>query len=259
MKPLTNSTWIGTFWQCTRKRKIPTNPRTDLVLTVENLSCNKGILQDTRRYTEKETRTTLLSPQVFCFVWSFPLFSFSPTVVNCPTRQSTCYCSLGLSIHCLVGSGDLLFGGVDCIGNHAGKKWPIWVVNYFANFKNYMSQDVEFRCYHLVFGVFCHQIHVKKSWISEIDGHLWCVAIFFGNSWTWWEHCVLREQDGSLRISENDGYIVAIIFGNSRLYVAIIFRNSWKPRKMDLFCGLKSVFALYFFVIQPIIYIGIPN
>ena len=79
MKPIKNRTSIGTFWQCTMKRKIPTNPRTDLVLTVENLSCNKGILQDTRRYTEKETRTTLLSPQVFCFVWSFPLFSFSPT------------------------------------------------------------------------------------------------------------------------------------------------------------------------------------
>ena len=79
MKPIKNRTWIGTFWRCTMKRKIPTNPRTDLFLTVENLSCNKGILQDTRRYTEKETRTTLLSPQVFCFVWSFPLFSFSPT------------------------------------------------------------------------------------------------------------------------------------------------------------------------------------
>ena len=172
-------------------------------------------------------------------------------IVNCPTRQSTCYCSLGLSIDCLVGSGDLLFGGVDCIGNHAGKKWPIWVVNYFANFKNYMSQDVEFRCYHLLFGVFCHQIHVKKSWISEIDGHLWCVAIFFGNSWTWWEHCVLREQDGSLQISENDGYIVAIIFGNSSLYMAIIFRNSWIRRKMDLFCSLKSDFCVVFFVFQP--------
>ena len=177
-------------------------------------------------------------------------------IFNCPTRQSTCYCSLGLSIDCLVGSGDILFGGLDCIGNHAGKKWPIWVVNYFANFKNHMSQDVEFRCYHLVFGVFCHQIHVKKSWISEIDGHLWCVAIFFGNSWTWWEHCVLREQDGSLQISENDGYIVAIIFGNSSLYMAIIFRNSWIRRKMDLFCSLKSVFGWYFIVFQSGIYIG---
>ena len=184
------------------------------------------------------------------------VFTQGGGIVNCPTRQSTCYCSLGLSIDCLVGSGDLLFGGVDCIGNHAGKKWPIWVVNYFANFKNYMSQDVEFRCYHLVFGVFCHQIHVKKSWISEIDGHLWCVAIFFGNSWTWWEHCVLREQDGSLQISENDGYIVAIIFGNSSLYMAIIFRNSWIRRKMDLFCSLKSDFCVVFFVFQPRIYFG---
>ena len=56
------------------KRKIPTNPRTDLFLTVENLSCNKGILQDTRRYTEKETRTTLLSPQVFALFDLFPYF-----------------------------------------------------------------------------------------------------------------------------------------------------------------------------------------
>ena len=125
--------------------------------------------------------------------------------------------------------------------------------NFLANLKNYMSLEGEFRCCHLVFGVFCPQIHVfwgpmvKKSRNSENNGHLRCVAIIFGNSWTWWEHCVLREQDGSLRISENDGYIVAIIFGNSRLYVAIIFRNSWKPRKMDLFCDLKSFFIVVFF------------
>ena len=80
MKPLTNSTWIGTFWRCTMRRKIPTNPRTDLVLTVENLSCNKGILQDTRRYTEKETRTTLLSPQVFALFDLFPYFLSPPQV-----------------------------------------------------------------------------------------------------------------------------------------------------------------------------------
>ena len=114
---------------------------------------------------------------------------------------------------------------------------------FFASLTNYMSPDGEFCCCHLVFGVFCPQIHVfwgpmvKKLRNSENNGHLRCVAIIFGNSWTWWEHCVLREQDGSLRISENDGYIVAIIFGNSRLYVAIIFRISWKPQKMDLFAA----------------------
>ena len=136
--------------------------------------------------------------------------------------------------------------------------------NFLANLKNYMSLEGEFRCCHLVFGVFCPQIHVfwgpmvKKSRNSENNGHLRCVAIIFGNSWTWWEHCVLREQDGSLRISENDGYIVAIIFGNSRLYVAIIFRNSWKPRKMDLFCGLKSFFygGIFLFSIQEFIWAG---
>ena len=63
-----------------KRRKIPTNPRTDLVLTVENLSCNKGILQDTRRYTEKETRTTLLSPQVFSLFDLFPYFLSPPQV-----------------------------------------------------------------------------------------------------------------------------------------------------------------------------------
>ena len=134
--------------------------------------------------------------------------------------------------------------------------------NFLANLKNYMSLEGEFRCCHLVFGVFCPQIHVfwgpmvKKSRNSENNGHLRCVAIIFGNSWTWWEHCVLREQDGSLRISENDGYIVAIIFGNSRLYVAIIFRISWKPQKMDLFCGLKSCFYGGIFFFQPGIYMG---
>ena len=75
-----NRTWIGTFWRCTMKRKIPTNPRTDLFLTVENLSCNKGILQDTRRYTERETRTTLLSPQVFALFDLFPYFLSPPQV-----------------------------------------------------------------------------------------------------------------------------------------------------------------------------------
>ena len=30
----------------------------------------------------------------------------------------------------------------------------------WANLTNYMSSDGEFRCCHLVFGVFCHQIHV---------------------------------------------------------------------------------------------------
>ena len=77
----------------------------------------------------------------------------------------------------------------------------------------------------------------KKSQISENDGHLRCVAIIFGNSWTWWEHCVLREQDGSLRISENDGYIVAIIFGNSRLYVAIILEIHENPEKWTFFAA----------------------
>ena len=136
--------------------------------------------------------------------------------------------------------------------------------NFLANLLNYMSLEGEFRCCHLVFGVFCPQIHVfwgpmvKKSRNSENNGHLRCVAIIFGNSWTWWEHCVLREQDGSLRISENDGYIVAIIFGNSRLYVAIIFRISWKPKKMDLFCGLKSCFygGIFLFSNQEFIWTG---
>ena len=165
-----------------------------------------------------------------------------PEDTNIVCDICACYCSLGHCIDCLVGSGDLLWGAVDCIGHHGGHKWAIWV-NFFANLKNYMSLEGEFRCCHLVFGVFRPQIHVfwgpmvKKSRISENDGHLRCVAIIFGNSWIWWEHCVLREQDGSLQISENDGYIVAIIFGNSSLYMATIFRNSWIRRKMDLFAA----------------------
>ena len=35
------------------------------------------------------------------------------------------------------------------------------------------------------------------------------------------------------------------------LIVTLIFGNSWKPSKMDLFCGLKSVFGWYSFIFQP--------
>ena len=57
--------------------------------------------------------------------------------------------------------------------------------------------------------------------------------------WTWQEHCRLREEDGTSRISEYEGYIriVTFIFGNSR-----------KPRKGHLFCGLKNIFFVVFFL-----------
>ena len=46
----------------------------------------------------------------------------------------------------------------------------------------------------------------KNSQISENEGYKSYVTLFFGNSWS--EHCVLREEDGSSRISENEGYIL---------------------------------------------------
>ena len=67
----------------------------------------------------------------------------------------------------------------------------VWV---WANLTNYMSPDGEFRCCHLVFGVFCPQIHVfwgpmgKKLQISENEDYIRYVVLIFGNSWTWWEH-----------------------------------------------------------------------
>ena len=55
---------------------------------------------------------------------------------------------------------DCLFGsGVDCIGHSRGQKWTIWAI-FFANLTNYISPDGEFCFCHLVFGVFCPQIHV---------------------------------------------------------------------------------------------------
>ena len=73
---------------------------------------------------------------------------------------------------------------------------------FYCKSKNYMSLDGKFCCCHLVSGVFRPQMHVfwgpmgKKSQISKNDGHIRYVAIIFGNSWTWWEHCVLRDEDG---------------------------------------------------------------
>ena len=135
--------------------------------------------------------------------------------------------------------------------------------NFLANLKNYMSLEGEFRCCHLVFGVFCPQIHVfwgpmvKKLRISESDGHLRCLAInseiceHGGNIVCW-------ESKTAVRISENDGYIVAIIFGNSRLYVAIITRNSRKTRKMNLFLRPEKFFygGIFLFSIQEFIWAG---
>ena len=102
-----------------------------------------------------------------------------------------------------------------------------------------MSPDGEFRCCHLVFGVFCHQIHVfwepmgKKEWIPENEDYRGHVVLIFRNSWTWWEHCVLREEDSMYfsfsEIREN--------------HVVLIFGYSWKPRKFDLFGGGNFLFS----------------
>ena len=46
----------------------------------------------------------------------------------------------------------------------------------------------------------------KKSRISENEGFKSYVTLIFGIFRTWWEHCVLREEDGSSQISENEGY-----------------------------------------------------
>ena len=115
----------------------------------------------------------------------------------------------------------------------------VWVC---ANLTNYMYPDGEFRCCHLVFGVFSPQIHVfwgpmgKRLRISENEDYIQYVVLIFGNLWTWWEHCVLREESMYFSFSE--------IREN---HVVLIFRYSWKPRKRDLFCGLKKGFSVVFF------------
>ena len=71
-----------------------------------------------------------------CRTISIDLFFFKECVfASIPVPEDTnivcdicaCYCSLGHCIDCLVGSGDLLWGGVDCIGHSVGQKWMIWV------------------------------------------------------------------------------------------------------------------------------------
>ena len=80
-------------------------------------------------------------------------------VVNCPTRQSLVL-SIG-SLHWLSSWRwwPSIGGGEDCISHSGGQKWAIWPI-FFANLTNYISPDGEFCFCHLVFGVFCPQIHV---------------------------------------------------------------------------------------------------
>ena len=106
-----------------------------------------------------------------------------------------------------------------------------------------MSPDGEFCCCHLVFGAFRPRIHVfwgpmdKKLRISENEDYIRYVVLIFGNSWTWWEHYVLREEDSMyfsfLEIREN--------------HVVIIFGYSWNPRTIDLFLRPKMCSREVFF------------
>ena len=132
--------------------------------------------------------------------------------------------------------------------------------NFLANLKNYMSLEGEFRCCHLVFGVFCPQIHVfwgpmvKKSQISENDGHLRCGHHFrkfvnmvgtlcaerarrqFANFRKWWLHC---------------GHHFWKFTFVSRHH----FQNFMKTQKNGPFLQPKKLFLWwYFFVFQPGIY-----
>ena len=100
-----------------------------------------------------------------------------------------------------------------------------------------MSLHGEFCCCHLVLGIFRPQIHVfwgpmgKKMRSSENEDYIRYVVLIFGSLWVCWEHCVLREKDSMyflfLEIREN--------------HLVLIFQYSWKPKKMDHFCGLNSV------------------
>ena len=63
------------------------------------------------------------------------------------------------------------------------------------------------------------------------------VVLIFGNSWTWWEHYILREEDSMyfsfLEIREN--------------HVVLIFGYSWNPRTIDLFLRPKMCSREVFF------------
>ena len=120
----------------------------------------------------------------------------------------------------------------------------VWI---WANLTNYVSPDGEFRCCHLVLGIFRPQIHVfwgpmgKKMRSSENEDYIRYVVLIFGNSWVWWEHCVLREED-SMHFS----------FSEIRYnHVVLIFRYSWKPRKMVLFAAWTVFLGGIFLLSNP--------
>ena len=63
----------------------------------------------------------------------------------------------------------------------------VWV---WANLSNYMSPDGGFRYCHLAFGKMG-----KMLWISKNQDYIRYEILISLNSWTWWEHCALREED----------------------------------------------------------------
>ena len=142
-----------------------------------------------------------------------------------------------------------------------------------------MSPDREFRCCHCVFGVFHPQIHVfwgpmgKKSWISK-NGDENGFHLPFRNFVNMVGTLCAERGRRQSKISENEDEthftLISEIreqpivhewgcpcvssrsrisksqkWGWKRVFI-LIFENSWKPYKPDLFCSLKSVFCFVF-------------
>ena len=105
----------------------------------------------------------------------------------------------------LVGSGDLLWGGADCINHPEGQKWAIWV-NFLQisqiiclqmeNFFVVILYLVYFTLKHMYF----EDLWVKSREFPEMKMQIvrnLNFRKFMNNDW---------ERDGSLRISENEDY-----------------------------------------------------
>ena len=91
------------------------------------------------------------------------------------------YCSLGLCIYCLVGSGGLLRGGCRLYQ-------PLWrpelgdLSHFFPSiFTNHISPDGEFRCCHHIFGIFRPNfMYLVDLWVIRckflkisVTNHMW--------------------------------------------------------------------------------------
>ena len=95
---------------------------------------------------------------------------------------------------------------------------------------------------------FCksHKLYISRWRILFLPSCIWCILP--SNT------CILRTYHefpkmGVTVTYSNPHFRKFVNFRKWGLLIAtLFFGNSWKPRKMDLFCSLKSVFGWYFFV-----------